>query len=483
VTRHLNARGLAFAATLACLVLPAGASAARPLRTGVLATAPFTGADATLAFARARAAGMTSIRLQLSWREVAPGGTAKPPGFDASNHTDPRYRWANIDRQVRLAVAHGLEPLVNVVTAPFWAQGEGRGTAGSIRPSPTELGLFASAAATRYNGRVRGLPRVRHWQVWSEPNHFLFFVPQNEGGRSFSPGHYRQMVNQFADAVHEVSSRNLVVAGGLAPFGNPEPDRFVTPPLVFMRRLLCMSGGRRPRPTCRGRTRFDVWTHHPYTAGGPTHRARLRNDVSLGDLGRMRRLLTAAARANHVVTRRPVRFWATEFSWDTNPPDSGGVPLGLHARWVSEALYRMWRARISLVTWFLLHDDAAAGRPDPSVFQSGLYFRCAGGLRCDRPKPALAAFRFPFVAFRSRARRVLVWGRTPRGRRARVIVEQRRGGRWRRVRRVRTNRHGIFSRRVRSAGRGPFRARIRSGASSRAFSLKRPPDRPVNPFG
>jgi len=171
----------------------------------------------------------------------------------------------------------------------------------------------------------------------------------------------------------------------------------------------------------------------------------------------------------------------TEFGWDTKPPDPGAVPLRLHARWVSEALFRMWRSGVTLATWFQLRDDLDPNVPKSKEFTSGLYFRCSGGLSCDRPKPALAAFRFPFVAFRS-GRRVLVWGRTPGGKRDKVRVQQRRGGRWVGLARLRTDRYGIFTRRVRPAGRGALRA-MGAGGRSRPFSLKRPRDLAISPFG
>ena len=87
-------------------------------------------------------------------------------------------------------------------------------------------------------------------------------------------------------------------------------------------------------------------------------------------------------------------IWVTEFGWDTAPADPKGVPLALHARWVSEALYRMWNAGVSLVTWIQLRDDPLT----TSYTQSGLYLR-AREVQRDRPKAALRAFRFPFVAF------------------------------------------------------------------------------------
>ena len=43
-----------------------------------------------------------------------------------------------------------------------------------------------------------------------------------------------------------------------------------------------------------------------------------------------------------------MRFVVTEFSWDTKPPDKTAVPMKLHERWVSEALYRMYQVGIDL---------------------------------------------------------------------------------------------------------------------------------------
>jgi hypothetical protein len=190
----------------------------------------------------------------------------------------------------------------------------------------------------------------------------------------------------------------------------------------------------------------------------------------------MKRLLDRARRLGAIRAPRAPGFWATEFSWDTNPPDGGGLPLDLHARWVSESLYRMWRAGISQVTWFQLRDKPMSQTPT-GIWQSGVYF--ADG----NPKPALTAFRFPFVALRSGAR-ARVWGRTPLSDTRRVRIEQLRGASWRLLRTVRSDRHGIFRARPRRRGDGPLRALVAGTIdASLPFSLQRPPDRYVNPFG
>ena len=217
--------------------------------------------------------------------------------------------------------------------------------------------------------------------------------------------------------------------------------------------------------------------------GSPTHPAANPDSVSLSELPRMHRLLVAAARQGRIISSTPLGFWVTEFGWDSRPPDSGGVPIRLHARWVAEALYRMWRAGVTVASWFLLRD----GTGDDARFQSGLYFDCKSNVldvRCDRPKRSLTAFRFPFVAFRepTGGGRVLIWGRTPRGAPGRVIVERSAGRRWLRVATLRADGNGIFTRRLGVYRHGSLRARLASGASrSLPFSLTRPRDFPINP--
>lgn len=473
---------LAVAALLAVVASPT-ASAGQPLLTGVLDPSLFD-QDSELTLSRVRAAGTSLLRLPADWRSIAPGGKKKPVGFLASNPADPRYGWAELDLRVTEVVAHGLEPILVVHRAPDWAEGKGdnRGHEGSVRPSPKELAAFATAVAVRYSGAFAGLPQVRYWQAWNEPNLTLYINPQflgDDPDRPFSPGWYRQMVNAFADAVHAVDPDNLVVAGGLAPFTDRPEDgsRFGYGPLAFMRTLLCLN--RKLERVCSQTVKFDIWGHHPYTSGGPTHQAFLADDVSLGDLPEMNAVLQAGVRQNTVRSKQQVRFWVLEFSWDSKPPDVGGVPAKLQARWVAEALYRSWKIGIDAFIWYRLRDETLKEGPA----QSGLYYNGGSGLASDRPKLALKAFRFPFVAF-TQSRGVLVWGRTPWGLPGPVVVEQASGSGWTSLGQLEANEVGIFTRLFASSRKGSLRARL-IGASSISvpFSLTRPPDLAVYPFG
>jgi hypothetical protein len=460
------------AAALACATV---AGAARPLQTAVyIQPSDLKVSDPGLVFQRVRNAGATAVRLIVKWKDVAPD--SPPAGFDPSNPADPAYNWKSTDRQIQLAVGKGLVPLVTVVFAPKWAEGGASRGDGNRLVDPTALGQFARAIATRYGGSFQGLPRVRYWLAWNEPNITKYLAPQVQSKHLVGPARYRNLVNAFAASVHGVHKDNVVVAGLLSPFTfKNDPG-----PLRFMRALLCMSSGSRPKPTCNSRIHFDIWSAHPYTSGGPTHHAFSPDDVSIGDLPRMNRLLRAAVNAHHVIARGGVRFWVTEFSWDSRPPDSAGVPLQLEAQWVAEGLYRMWKAGVSLVTWFQLRDEAR-----PSPFQSGLYFR-GTSLASSRPKPAMTAFRFPFVAFRQSGG-VLLWGRTPTGNPGTVGIELSTKHGWKKVGKLQANRLGIFSKvlRIRVSSTASMRANFATPVTVRSFPfpLKPPPDRFVQPFG
>jgi hypothetical protein len=482
VTRGRLVRLACALGALALSGVGAAATPDRPLRTAIYVDPAYplwSGASASTAFDRITRTGATVVRITLYWWQVAP--ETRPAQWDPTDPGDPNYDWKAIDAQVRNVVQRGLQPFLTIMAAPRWAQGaKPEPPPNSYLPDPREFGKFAKAAARRYSGNFRGLPRVSSWQAWNEPNISLYFVPQLEKGKPISPAWYRRMLNEFAAAVRSVNSGNLVVAAGLAPF------RDITPsvrqqdqdwgPLSFMRELLCVS--KSLRPTCNDSVSFDVWATHPYTSGGPQHHAVLPNDVSLGDLPEMRRTLDAAIEAGHVNSHGKVQFWVTEFSWDSKPPDPKGVPMWLLSRWIAESFYRMWKNGVSLVTWLMLRDEPLTN----SYLQSGLYFRGAT-LNVYRPKSALQAFRFPFVALPSGGR-VLVWGRTPSGRSGRVLVEQSFKGGWKQLGIVPTSRYGIFQGRFKTGRAGSARARLLSRPDrSIPFSLKAVPDRFFNPFG
>ena len=451
------------AAVLVLLALPA-AGAAAPDRFDIAIQDPmeevFHEQDPQGAYDAVRSHGFQVVRVNVAWSALAPTQPEHP-----RDPADPVYRWEVIDGRLDEILARGMVPLLDLYAPPGWARPGGKRTA-----SAADFADFVSAAAKRYDGG--GRPRVRYWELLNEPNLFMFLED--------TPQHYRAMVNAAYKAIHAVKKDNVVVAGALSPFGDPK-DEFGIAPFRYMSKVLCVSRGSHPRPTCKAKISFDAWSHHPYTSGGPNHSAPVSDEASLGDLPEMHRMLVVAKRAGHIRSRGPVRFWITEFSWDTKGPDPGGVPLERHARWVAEAMYRMWQNGVSLLVWFQLRDNPVVDGNWRGTFQAGLFFNTAKLYRNEKVKPFAHVLEFPFVALPSGGG-VVVWGKRPRGRRGSVLLQRRVGKSWKRVAATSSNAHGIFRGRV-SVPRGAVLRARAAGQTSVPFKAVRTPDVRVNAFG
>jgi hypothetical protein len=472
----LLAIALAAASAPAAPTAPSSSRAqlpSHPLTMGIIGATEAGGPEAQTALRRIRRAGMSMVVTPIGWPSVAP--RREPAAWNSANPGDAHYNWSRVDRQVKAVIKSGLQPILVVADAPVWA----RLVKGSpvSAPEPAELRQFMRAAAQRYSGRFRGLPRVRYWQIWNEPNISLYFIPQVSAGNLVSPDLYRNMVNAAAEAIHGVARSNVLIAGSTAPFRDITPNVQKLDqdwgPLKFMRRLLCVDDA--GKPTCNDTVSFDAWATHPYTSGGPTHHALLPYDVSLGDLPEMAATLRAGVRTGHIKSPGRVRFWVNEFSWDSKPPDKCGPPMSLLKRWIPEAFYRMWANGVDMIAWFLLMDQAR-----PSPYQSGLYF-LASRVASAKPKPFFQAFRFPFVALR-RGHGVYVWAHAPFGRRAAIVIQQSVNGGWRQVAKLRTDGYGIAQAVLKVKPTGEFRALL-GREKSLPFSMRVPPDRIFNPFG
>ncbi|MEA2298800.1 MAG: hypothetical protein QOF77_1736 [Solirubrobacteraceae bacterium] len=458
------------AAVVAALFLAAGVPSAargqsvRPLTTGFADDVYF--GPAALSdpwFERTVASGAKLVLLDVEWAGIAPAN--RPPGFDPANPGDPAYSWEGVDSAVRAASRRGLSVALLVNRAPSWAEGPGRpaGAApGSWRPDPAAFGRFAAAAARRYSGTypdplVPGatLPHVGYWQAWAEPNLGVHLAPQWVVGQGrfvpASPGIYRGLLNAFYDAVKAVDPANRVITAGTAPFGDPIPGGPRMPPARFVRELLCLRDASLAPAPCPDPAHFDILAHHPYSVGAPRRAARNRDDVSLPDLGKLTRPLAAALRLGRALPRAPKPVWVTEFSYDSNPPDPGGVPAPEQARWLEEAFYVLWSQGVDTVAWYLIRDQP----PVPSYassYQSGIY------LRDGRPKPAARAFRFPFVVEPAGRGRVVAWGKSPVA--GVLSIQSRRGARWVSVAHVPVTAGAVFLRRLALAGHAGLRATV-----------------------
>ena len=470
-------------ATLAIAAGPAHGAALPPLQTGV--SYVLANEEPAVALEHVKATGAKLAQTPVRWSEVAP--KSQPTAWQPDDPADPHYDWGRIDRWVTAAVLNGITPLLQIRSAPTWAQGcppEQIDTGAPCNPDPAALATFATAAARRYSGQFGGLPRVQYWQGLNEPNLSLFFNPQYVGDKPASPALYRALINSFYAAIKAVDPSNLVIAAGLGPIAVP---KLTIGPMRFTRLLLCMTGVKNPRPTkgdCGGGVNFDIFDMHPYTTGGPTHEGGV-NEVEMGDLDKLTTLLRAAdeaGRINSVFPQTPL--WITEFSWDSKPPDPTGLPMKTLTRWAAEAMHQAWRAGVHTFFWFTLRDSTFDNGGGGATLQSGLYFRGATVAE-DQPKEVLSAFRFPFVAYPGE-KGLAFWGRTPTSKNGKVVIQALRKGRWKTVAVTRAGANGVFRGKAAThygqGKKGAIRARYREHISV-PFAMRGIPDFPQPPFG
>jgi hypothetical protein len=422
---------------------------------------------------RAVAEGSQMVRVTVNWYDVAPA--TRPAGFVASDAGSVGYNWAQTDASVRAYTAAGLRVLIVILMAPPWAEGPGRPAGGRYygtwKPIPSAVGQFATAIATRYSGHfpdplLNGgfLPRVSYWQGWNEPNLTTYLTPQwNQTPKGFvaaSPDLYRPMANAFYAAVKAVSSTNIVVNAATAPYGDP-PGGLGMRPLYFWRHLLCLTTKLTPLPSCPGKIDFNITDHHAYDVIQPTHAAVEPDDATIPDLYKIANVVKAGVRFGRILPKGNKPLWATEFSWDSNPPDPHGVSLATQAKYLEQAFYLLWRQGVSTAMWFVIADQP----PIPSfagTYQAGTFYLNGTA------KPSAIAFRFPLVASRPDHSHVFVWGRAPS---TGTLTVQRagRGGTWRSVRVIRVHRNAVFTTTLKLRGRVSLRARV-NGVTSLAWN-------------
>ena len=396
--------------------------------------------------------GADTLRIEVKWNEVAPSPTARTkPSFDASNPAAyPGF--FPYDDLITRARALGFRNIVTITgDAPRWATAGGRGRSfatANWKVNAREYGRFATAVARRYSGRFAGLPSVRYFTLWNEPNHRNFLKPTSQ-----APRLYRNMVNAALPLVQRNGRSGVrIFVGELAPVGRAPR---AMGPKAFLRRWLCLN--KRLRRTSRGsgcrgfkQIKAHGFAHHPY---GPTARVPRRRDViNMLAIRTLGTYLDRARRAKRFSRKLPI--YNTEFGLQSNPPDRlVSTSPSRQAALINEKEEYAYRySRLKSHSQYLMYDDPARRGPLSvkwSGFQTGLRF--ASGRR----KPSYNAYRFPIVV-KKRRRGVYVWGRVRPGSGPRFVRVQRRGGSF--GPRIGTDARGYFGVNRRISGRYRFRA-------------------------
>jgi hypothetical protein len=394
------------------------------------------------------ALGADAVRIQVSWRAVAPRPDARrAPSFDAANpNAYPAGAWGRYDAAVAGARQRGLRVLVSLAgPAPDWATPRRDGL---TRPSSTAFGRFATAAGRRW-GR-----QVTWWSIWNEPNLGKLLKPIANGASALV---YRGLYLRAYSGLRGAGVRAPILLGELAPIGNSLRDTGTIRPLAFLRRMLCLDDRyRRTGRRCAKVPTQGVATHPYTTAFGPFF-VPPPDNVTIGSLGRLSSALDRAARAGAIARGRPI--YITEFGVQSFPDRRVGVSFALQSDYRSIAERIAYRnGRVRMFSQYLMRDDKSTGR-EYGKFESGLR-----RWRGNRAKPAYASFRLPLVVIDRPGPRDSLWGLVRPARQARragsLTIEYRdRGRSWRRLGVERFGSGGAWERSTRvRPGRG-FRVR------------------------
>lgn len=368
LTPRRTLTGLAVAVALgAALTVPStGVAGVAAVQDDILTTAPLAEIPARVEAVRASRAKVT--RVDILWSLVAPTRPANP-----ADPADPAYDWSRLDAIFSGLAANRITPIVSTYGTPDWAV-QGRNiphptTAYNPNaPIPAQFGLFMRAVATRYSGTylpaggIAVLPRVRHYEIWNEPNLKAFF---SFNGRSSLP-RYKALVRAAYPGIKSANRRAIVIAGVGGPRSSTGGGNVGAKPwmlgLVNDRRL-----------------KFDAYSQHIYPSRGPkfstpSYRKAFPTWLSLDEiyatLDRKRKgMKLYVTEAGYTTARTPFR------------PDLRPATLAQQRLFLRQlfGLPAVRSPRLAAVVWFNLEDNAN--------WPAGLLRE--GGA----PKPSYAAFR------------------------------------------------------------------------------------------
>ncbi len=408
---------------LCASVLASGASASPSQTTffesPALLTNPATRAKT---IATLQVLGVRALRIELSWRAVAPGANSvHRPSFEA---TDPAsYHWGEYDPAIEEAHAKGWKVLLTVTSpVPRWATGNPHGHSAVYKPNAAQFRAFMTAVGRHYAGTVT------LFSIWNEPNHHEFLEPQfNSNGTPASPAIYRNLYLAGYQGLQAAGlSHPPVLIGETAPEGEAHPSVPVrgsnhnVSPITFMRGVLCLSSSYHRARSC-GKVTATGWGLHPYASiKGPFHTPVNPETVTIGVLSRLTGALDRAARAGAISSGLPL--YITEFGVISTPNRQIGVPVATQAEYDAIAERVAYsNPRVAAFAQYLLRDDVAKRR-GALAFQTGLEY--ANG----KAKPLYAGFPVPLTVSHSGGGYSL-WGFVrPAGEATTLTVEAQRRG-------------------------------------------------------
>lgn len=321
---------LAALATLAWSAVPAPASAGKQMEVAIQDDGLFIFqiyGDREAELARARAMGVTTIRMNILWWQVIPAAQRN----QTSVPSPIRYDFSAWDSAIARARAYGIKVQLDLTgDPPAWACGNKRPpyACDGYRPSVPLFQHFVAATAQHFKGRVS------RYSLWNEPNWYTWLSPHEE-----SPILYRNLYMAGYNGIKAVDPGAEVVMGETAPHFQPGISM---PPLQFIREMVCVNKKLKRTRTADqqctgGPLKLDAYSTHPYDfTHKPTKRLENPDELSMANIGRLPKLLNKLRKKGLIEpSTKKFPIYLTEFGYFV--AGRRGVPERKRAGWITQA--------------------------------------------------------------------------------------------------------------------------------------------------
>lgn len=246
--------------------------------------------------------GVTWVREDFHWHRIQP----RPEIWD----------WTFSDAAMRALLSRNIQVLGVLGPSVGWATpfaGDTPNDVSYYSPDQEAYVAYVRGVVTRYRRYIK------HWEIWNEPDHAIFWRPQPD------PAAYTSLLIRTAAAIKEIDPEAKVLIGGTNPFDT-----------TFLRAVADNGGW----------GSFDILAIHPYVDPyGPED----------GNL-------VAAADGVQALAERYGQkpIWVTELGWASGSSDrdpAGQTDEQAQASFLVRSMLALWQAGVEKVFWYSFKDD------------------------------------------------------------------------------------------------------------------------------
>jgi hypothetical protein len=204
-----------------------------------------------------KAMGVTEVKYSIDWEYLLSSSeqnvTTPPAGSSTPSFYYPDFSQLTTIDQDAAKVGVKLDVLVGS-PVPRWAEGSTAGcstyavTNNVCDPSAADFAVFVAGLGSYFNGSQSGVPAIRWWSIWNEPNYGVNLSPQMVNATTYSGAdQYRSLVDAAwtaLTATGHTTATDTILFGDLAPRGIAGPtagSNSGIKPVQFLASLYCVT--------------------------------------------------------------------------------------------------------------------------------------------------------------------------------------------------------------------------------------------------